>query len=170
MAKNNRKNALDVLGIGEKEVIRCTICGAEMKDKLFVVQHDYVCEKCFLEYREELEMLETLDLNEIQEIKEEIAKIENVENNKEMVEMKNNELVTKVNNGIKYAILQGKNAKVEQRFIPAKQLIAIEKSYKRITGLDMSDEQMMYIKCCNPKQISNIIHTLNVANKTLVMA
>ena len=32
----------------------------------------------------------------------------------------------------------------------------------------MSDMQKGYLKTLNPKQISNILHTLNIARKTLV--
>ena len=83
--------------------------------------------------------------------------------NEMMIEIKN-----KVDNGIKYAIIKGKDATEVAKFIPAKQLIGIFKSYKDITGVEMSDTQKDYIKTLNSQQLSNILHTLNIARKTLV--
>lgn len=83
--------------------------------------------------------------------------------NEMMIEIKN-----KVDNGIKYAIIKGKDATEVAKFIPAKQLIGIFKSYKDITGVEMSDTQKDYIKTLNSQQLSNILYTLNVARKTLV--
>lgn len=83
--------------------------------------------------------------------------------NEMMIEIKN-----KVDNGIKYAIIKGKDATEVAKFIPAKQLIGIFKSYKDITGVEMSDTQKDYIKTLNSQQLSNILCTLNVARKTLV--
>lgn len=83
--------------------------------------------------------------------------------NKMMIEIKN-----KVDNGIKYAIIKGKDATEVAKFIPAKQLIGIFKSYKDITGVEMSDTQKDYIKTLNSQQLSNILYTLNIARKTIV--
>ena len=83
--------------------------------------------------------------------------------NEMMIEIKN-----KVDNGIKYAIIKGKDATNVAKFAPAKQLIGIFKSYKDITGVEMSDTQKNYIKTLNSQQLSNILYTLNVARKTLV--
>jgi hypothetical protein len=98
----------------------------------------------------------------IEEQLEEMNRIEEMEMNK-MVELKN-----KVDNGIKYAIIKGKDATDVAKFAPAKQLIGIFKSYKDITGAEMSDTQKDYIKTLNSKQLSNILYTLNIARKTLV--
>lgn len=98
----------------------------------------------------------------VEEQLEEMNRIEEMEMNK-MVELKN-----KVDNGIKYAILKGKDAEDTAKFVPGKQLLGIFKSYKEITGVEMSDTQKSYLKTLNSQQLSNILHTLNVARKTLV--
>jgi len=105
--------------------------------------------------------------NEVEEVMEntsvkELELVQEGEMNK-MVELKN-----KVDNGIKYAIMSGKDAIDVAKFAPAKQLIGIFKSYKDITGVEMSDTQKDYIKTLNSKQLSNILYTLNIARKTLV--
>lgn len=64
--------------------------------------------------------------------------------------------------------MSGKDATDVAKFAPAKQLIGIFKSYKDITGVEMSDTQKDYIKTLNSKQLSNILYTLNIARKTLV--
>ena len=98
----------------------------------------------------------------IEEQMKEIERIEEMEMNR-MVELKN-----KVDNGIKYAILKGKDATDVAKFTPGKQLMGIFKSYKDITGVEMNDTQKNYIKTLNSKQLSNILYTLNIARKTLV--
>ena len=109
-----------------------------------------------------LEDIDALREVMIEEQMKEIERIEEMEMNK-MVELKN-----KVDNGIKYAILNGKGAEDIAKFVPGKQLLGIFKSYKEITGVEMSDTQKSYLKTLNSKQLSNILHTLNVARKTLV--
>ena len=109
-----------------------------------------------------LEDIDALREVMIEEQMKEIERIEEMEMNR-MVELKN-----KVDNGIKYAILSGKGAEDTAKFVPGKQLLGIFKSYKEITGVEMSDIQKSYIKTLNSKQLSNILHTLNVARKTLV--
>lgn len=109
-----------------------------------------------------LEDIDVLREMIVEEQLEEMNRIEEMEMNK-MVELKN-----KVDNGIKYAILSGKGAEDTAKFAPAKQLIGIFKSYKDITGVEMSDTQKDYIKTLNSKQLSNILYTLNIARKTLV--
>ena len=109
-----------------------------------------------------LEDIDALREVMIEEQMKEIERIEEMEMNR-MVELKN-----KVDNGIKYAILSGKGAEDTAKFVPGKQLLGIFKSYKEITGVEMSDMQKDYLKTLNPKQISNILYTLNVARKTLV--
>jgi hypothetical protein len=89
---------------------------------------------------------------------------ERVKEEKEIDNMKN-----KVNNGIKYAILQGKGVETMEKYVSGKQILAIFKSYKEIVGLEMDDKQKTYIKTLNPKQISNILHTLNIARKSLAV-
>ena len=109
-----------------------------------------------------LEDIDALREVMIEEQMKEIERIEEMEMNK-MVELKN-----KVDNGIKYAILKGKDATDVAKFTPGKQLMGIFKSYKEITGVEMSDTQKSYLKTLNSKQLSNILHTLNIARKTLV--
>ena len=109
-----------------------------------------------------LEDIDALREVMIEEQMKEIERIEEMEMNR-MVELKN-----KVDNGIKYAILSGKGAEDTAKFVPGKQLLGIFKSYKEITGVEMSDTQKSYIKTLNSKQLSNILHTLNIARKTLV--
>ena len=109
-----------------------------------------------------LEDIDALREVMIEEQMKEIERIEEMEMNR-MVELKN-----KVDNGIKYAILSGKGAEDTAKFVPGKQLLGIFKSYREITGVEMSDMQKDYLKTLNPKQISNILYTLNVARKTLV--
>ena len=109
-----------------------------------------------------LEDIDALREVMIEEQMKEIERIEEMEMNR-MVELKN-----KVDNGIKYAILSGKGAEDTAKFVPGKQLLGIFKSYKEITGVEMSDTQKNYIKTLNSQQLSNILHTLNIARKTLV--
>lgn len=98
-------------------------------------------------------------------IEEQMKEIERIEE-MEMDRMK--ELKNKVDNGIKYAIISGKGVESDAKFVSGKQLLGIFKSYREITGVEMSDMQKDYLKTLNPKQISNILHTLNIARKTLV--
>lgn len=109
-----------------------------------------------------LEDIDALREMIVEEQLEEMNRIEEMEMNK-MVELKN-----KIDNGIKYAILSGKGAEDTAKFVPGKQLLGIFKSYKEITGVEMSDTQKSYLKTLNSKQLSNILHTLNIARKTLV--
>ena len=109
-----------------------------------------------------LEDIDALREVMIEEQMKEIERVEEMEMNR-MVELKN-----KVDNGIKYAILSGKGAEDTAKFVPGKQLLGIFKSYKEITGVEMSDTQKNYLKTLNSQQLSNILHTLNVARKTLV--
>ena len=109
-----------------------------------------------------LEDIDALREVMIEEQMKEIERIEEMEMNR-MVELKN-----KIDNGIKYAILKGKDATEVAKFAPGKQLMGIFKSYKDITGVEMNDTQKNYIKTLNSQQLSNILYTLNVARKTLV--
>ena len=109
-----------------------------------------------------LEDIDALREIMIEEQMKEIERIEEMEMNR-MKELKN-----KVDNGIKYAILSGKGAEDTAKFVPGKQLLGIFKSYKEITGVEMSDTQKNYLKTLNSQQLSNILHTLNIARKTLV--
>lgn len=122
----------------------CSDCGVKLKHEEVFLRNDFIyCDKCSTKIDE----LENLLNDEVEE----------------MVELKN-----KVDNGIKYAILSGKGAEDTAKFVPGKQLLGIFKSYKKITGVEMSDTQKSYLKTLNSKQLSNILHTLNVARKTLV--
>ena len=100
----------------------------------------------------------------VEEQLDEMIKIEEMEMNRM------NEIKNKVDNGIKYAILRGKDAQEVAKYVPGKQLLGIFKSYKEITGVDMSDTQKNYLKTLNSKQLSNILHTLNVARKEFSVA
>lgn len=111
-----------------------------------------------------LEDVDALREMMIEEQLNEMNKIEEME----MVRM--NEIKNKVDNGIKYAILRGKDAQEVAKYVPGKQLLGIFKSYKEITGVDMNDTQKNYLKTLNSKQLSNILHTLNVARKEFSVA
>ena len=103
-----------------------------------------------------------LNMEKVVEIRNEVEEV------MENTSVKELELVNKVDNGIKYAILSGKGAEDTAKFVPGKQLLGIFKSYKEITGVEMSDTQKNYLKTLNSQQLSNILHTLNIARKTLV--
>ena len=109
-----------------------------------------------------LEDIDALREVMIEEQMKEIERIEEMEMNR-MVELKN-----KVDNGIKYAIISGKGVESDVKFVSGKQLLGIFKSYKEITGVEMNDTQKNYLKTLNSQQLSNILHTLNIARKTLV--
>ena len=111
-----------------------------------------------------LEDIDALREMMIEEQLNEMNKIEEMEMNKM------NEIKNKVDNGIKYAILRGKDAQEVAKYVPGKQLLGIFKSYKEITGVDMNDTQKNYLKTLNSKQLSNILHTLNVARKEFSVA
>lgn len=111
-----------------------------------------------------LEDIDTLREMMIEEQLNEMNKIEEMEMNRM------NEIKNKVDNGIKYAILRGKDAQEVAKYVPGKQLLGIFKSYKEITGVDMNDTQKNYLKTLNSKQLSNILHTLNVARKEFSVA
>lgn len=111
-----------------------------------------------------LENVDALREMMIEEQLNEMNKIEEMEMNRM------NEIKNKVDNGIKYAILRGKDAQEVAKYVPGKQLLGIFKSYKEITGTDMSDTQKNYLKTLNSKQLSNILHTLNVARKEFSVA
>ena len=111
-----------------------------------------------------LEDIDALREMMIEEQLNEMNKIEEMEMNKM------NEIKNKVDNGIKYAILRGKDAQEVAKYVPGKQLLGIFKSYKEITGTDMNDTQKNYLKTLNSKQLSNILHTLNVARKEFSVA
>ena len=109
------------------------------------------------------------DINALREmmIEEQLNEMNKIE---EMEMNRMNEIKNKVDNGIKYAILRGKDAQEVAKYVPGKQLLGIFKSYKEITGVDMSDTQKNYLKTLNSKQLSNILHTLNVARKEFSVA
>lgn len=111
-----------------------------------------------------LEDIDALREMMVEEQLNEMNKIEEMEMNRM------NEIKNKVDNGIKYAILRGKDAQEVAKYVPGKQLLGIFKSYKEITGVDMSDTQKNYLKTLNSKQLSNILHTLNVARKEFSVA
>lgn len=111
--------------------------------------------------------LEDIDALREMIVEEQLEEMNRIE---EMEMDKMNELKNKIDNGIKYAILRGKGVEVDAKFVSGKQLLGIFKSYKDITGVDMSDTQKSYLKTLNPKQISNILYTLNVARKQFATA
>lgn len=105
---------------------------------------DALREMCVEEFEKELELVQEREENRMKELK------------------------NKVDNGIKYAIIKGKDVEDTAKFVSGKQLLGIFKSYREITGVEMSDTQKNYLKTLNSKQLSNILHTLNIARKTLV--
>ena len=109
-----------------------------------------------------------LNMEKVVEIRNEVEEVMENTSVKELELVQEGEMNNKVDNGIKYAIMSGKDATDVAKFAPAKQLIGIFKSYKDITGVEMSDTQKDYIKTLNSKQLSNILYTLNIARKTLV--
>ena len=111
-----------------------------------------------------LEDIDALREMMIEEQLNEMNKIEEMEMNRM------NEIKNKVDNGIKYAILRGKDAQEVAKYVPGKQLLGIFKSYKEITGVDMNDTQKNYLKTLNSKQLSNILHTLIDARKEFSVA
>ena len=98
---------------------------------------------------------------------EEFNKEMNIVEEKEM-EMDN--MKNKINNGIKFAILSGKGVESDKKYVSNRQLQAILKSYKELVGCDMDSNQQMYLKKLNPQQVSNVLHTLNVARRTFNIA
>ena len=120
------------------------------------------------EQMKEIERVEEMDTLREMRIKKQIEVMNELyvkELNEVMVELKN-----KVHNGIKYAIIKGKDVESDVKFVSGKQLLGIFKSYKEITGVEMSDMQKDYLKTLNHKQISNILYTLNVARKQFIIA
>ena len=109
--------------------------------------------------------LEDVDALREMIIEEQLKEINNMINEKESCDMKN-----RVDYGIKHAIMSGKGATDTAKYVSGKQIMAIFKSYTEITGCEMSEAQKSYIKTLNSKQVSNILHTLNVARRTLVVA
>ena len=109
-----------------------------------------------------LEDIDALRETCVEEFEKELELVQEREENR-MKELKN-----KVDNGIKYAIIKGKGVEDTAKFVPGKQLLGIFKSYREITGVEMSDTQKNYLKTLNSKQLSNILHTLNIARKTIV--
>lgn len=105
---------------------------------------------------EEIEALEEMNTNELSEEIIEEMEIDNMKN--------------KINNGIKFAILSGKDVESDKKYVSNKQLQAIFKSYKELVGCDMDSNQQMYLKKLNPQQVSNVLHTLNVARRTFNIA
>ena len=107
-------------------------------------------------------------LEDIDALREMIVEEQMKEINKFEKEL--NDMKEKIDNGIRYAILNGKDACDTAKYLSGKQLMAIFKSYVELAGCEMSEAQKSYIKTLNSKQISNILHTLNVARRTLVIA
>ena len=81
---------------------------------------------------------------------------------KEMNEMKN-----KLDLGIRNAILAGKKETRTEKFVSGKRIKAILNNYKIVTGEEMSDTQINYIKTLNSTQIYNIELTIGALNREL---
>ena len=81
---------------------------------------------------------------------------------KEMNEMKN-----KLDLGIRNAILAGKKETRTEKFVSGKRIKAILNNYKIVTGEEMSDVQINYIKTLNSTQIYNIELTIGALNREL---
>lgn len=218
----------------KKEVILCTMCGEEMESRMFVAQDDYVCEKCFVEFGQEIELeeeeevevmvakKEMLDVTNIfvavecsycpdlkdcdkcelpevevkettfvQELAEDMGNsledvdalreamcdefYENItspevdvreslrldeEFNQEYINTLN--MVQELNTGIRNAIKQGKFVqKGDSMCITGKELLAITKSYKLVTGVDMNNEQILTLKKLNGTQAKYVSYTIN---------
>lgn len=103
-----------------------------------------------------------------------VAKVMNIKNEKEVVEMVNavesymGYVKEKVDFAIKFAIKEGKEAQSDVKYVGAKQLDAIFKSYKEVTGVEMTNNQILCVRALNPKQISNVLHTLNTSKKEFI--
>ena len=135
-----------------------------------------------MEIRNEVEEVMEVTPVVIQDMAEHIgASLEDIEALREMIveeqmkeinenEKEINNMKEKIDNGIRYAIMSGKGVQDTAKYISGKQLMAIFKSYVEIVGCEMSENQKSYIKTLNSKQVSNILHTLNVARRTLVIA
>ena len=81
---------------------------------------------------------------------------------KEMNEMKN-----KLDLGIRNAILAGKKETRTEKFVSGKRIKAILNNYKIVTGEEMSDIQVNYIKTLNSTQIYNIELTIGALNREI---
>lgn len=111
------------------------------------------------------EDMELVTLKE--ELKEEIKVDEEpkVKEEKKMDKVVKSDLVTKLDIGIRNAILAGKNA--PSKSVVGKRLLAIQKSYKQLTGVDMTTQQINYLKTCNDTQILNVEYTLNYVRRDI---
>ena len=69
---------------------------------------------------------------------------------------------SRLNNAIRYAIIQGKKEVIMDKYISSGAINGIIKNYQVITGGLMSDEQIMAIKKLNPTQIHYINQTMKV--------
>lgn len=101
------------------------------------------------------ELKEEIKVDETPEVKEE----------KKMDKVVKSDLVTKLDIGIRNAILAGKNA--PSKSVVGKRLLAIQKSYKQLTGVDMTTQQINYLKTCNDTQILNVEYTLNYVRRDI---
>ena len=81
---------------------------------------------------------------------------------KEMNEMKN-----KLDLGIRNAILAGKKETRTEKFVSGKRIKAILNNYKIVTGEEMSDTQINYIKTLNSTQVYNIELTIGALNREI---
>ena len=81
---------------------------------------------------------------------------------KEMNEMKN-----KLDLGIRNAILAGKKETRTEKFVSGKRIKAILNNYKIVTGEEMSDVQVNYIKTLNSTQVYNIELTIGALNREI---
>ena len=103
--------------------------------------------------------LEDIDALREMMIEEQMKDMEIV---KEMNEMKN-----KLDLGIRNAILAGKKETRTEKFVSGKRIKAILNNYKIVTGEEMSDTQINYIKTLNSTQIYNIELTIGALNREL---
>lgn len=81
---------------------------------------------------------------------------------KEMNEMKN-----KLDLGIRNAILAGKKETRTEKFVSGKRIKAILNNYKIVTGEEMSETQINYIKTLNSTQVYNIELTIGALNREI---
>ena len=158
MKKSVVKN--EVVKVENVEVVKmevCSRCEKEIKSEEVFIRHDLICcKECANLYDEVDKLVE--------------------EDNKEMVEMKNVEIFgdemvkefrklqakrTKLDIGIRNAIIKGKNETSMAKCITKGQLLAIVKNYRVITGFDMSDIQVEALKKLNGNQVYYIEQTIS---------
>ena len=136
----------------------CSDCGVKLKHEEVFLRNDFIyCDKCSTKIDE----LGNLLNDEVEEMKD-MNTNKDMEIVKEMNEMKN-----KLDLGIRNAILAGKKETRTEKFVSGKRIKAILNNYKIVTGEEMSDVQVNYIKTLNSTQIYNIELTIGALNREI---